>query len=86
MVWWGYETHYSGSVMGVPSAALGLFVEDMQIRQSGVSSYVRLSNLPKPLEGYSASPGLAFPSWYDGYVENGPYPPSDRMQIVTYVH
>lgn len=86
LVWWGYETHYSGSVMGVPIVSAGLYVEDMQILTTGASSYVRISNLPAPTLGYSVSPGLAYPIWYNGYMENGPYPPQDRMQIVTRLH
>lgn len=86
-VWWGTEIHFSTSAMGTAAGSYDLFMEDMEYRKTGASTWTRVDNqTTPPFENYSAPNGPAFPSWYHSYMENGPYPPLDRMQSHTHAH
>jgi len=86
-VWWGTEIHFSTSAMGTGVGSPDLFIEDMEYLLSGSSAWTRVDNqTTAPFENYSALNGPPFPTWYHSYMENGPYPPLDRMQSHTHAH
>jgi hypothetical protein len=86
-VWWGTEIHFSTSAMGTGAGSPDLYMEDIEYRLSGASTWTRVDNqTTAPFENYSAPNGPSYPSWYHSYMENGPYPPLDRMQSHTHAH
>jgi hypothetical protein len=85
-VWWGTEIHFSTSAMGTKAGSPDLFMEDLEYLPTG-GVWTRVDNESfYPVDNYSAPNGPAYPSWYHSYMENGPYPPLDRIQSHTHDH